>query len=688
MKPRIDFGSSAAAGHPSYLPHLDGLRFVLLLGVLLFHFEVSPFTGGFIGVDAFLVLSGFLISRNILHALSTNTFSLRTFYLRRFWRLYPSSLVTAALAALFAFLAFPVDLAADTARSALTSLLLVSNVGFWREAGYFDEQAVLKPLLHMWSLSLEEQFYALWPILLVFAYSQGGSARNFALRTAVLTVTTLSLIVGVTMYKSAPAFTFFMLPCRVYEFGVGTFCALSEQMWRRDGVASKVRLAVDEVVSAAALVVVYAAFMAMSQMHSPLFALPVTIATAAVIATPGSTICTVVLGNKLIRWLGRLTYPAYLLHWVLFVFVRYVCNGLQLHMPGPLVLVLATFAAAWAMRRAVEEPFRRGNGKHFIILLILLSVTVAFCITGVLMDGWAFRLYGKNIVGNNGRSVVRRYRKLCVDPPYVRRRRFLNSFSDGCRVGDVSGKESSIVVIGDSYARHLIPAFNKIGRKRRLFFTFNFLTDCPLMAKQDEFRKTKRDVCLTFEDRRWKLIEGKEVLNALPMPRNATVVVAWFGKYNSLETRRRRLSMLESDLKAAGHRMMAVGEPPGLRMSERWRFACIDINSTPLMRMIKTPRRGLSPCVSPWIEPKERAAADWEDYKVVFDRYLPDVVFIDLFWWLCKENGTETVKCHTLSDFEGDSATLSDIGYARDGHHLTRRGSEYLTSVIEGYLPL
>lgn len=674
--------------HPSYLPHLDGLRFVLLLGVLLFHFEVSPFTGGFIGVDSFFVLSGFLISRNILLSLSTNTFSLRTFYLRRFWRLYPSSLVTTALAALFACLAFPEDLAAATAGSALSSLLLVSNVHFWREAGYFDEQAVLKPLLHMWSLSLEEQFYALWPVLLVFASTRGGMASNFAPRAVILTVTALSLAMGLTMYKSAPAFIFFMLPCRVYEFGVGAFCALTEHMWHRDRVATKARLAVEEAVSAAAIVALCGSFIVMPQLHSPLFALPIAIATAAVIATPNSTICKVVLGNKLIRWLGRLTYSAYLLHWVLFVFVRYVCNGVRGHMPGPIVLVVATFAGAWAMRRSVEEPFRKGKGKSVLMLLMLLLATVAFCIVGVLTDGWSFRLYGKD-VGENGRAVVRNYRKLCVDPPYVKRRTFLNDYSDGCRVGDLSGKDGNIVVIGDSYARHLIPAFNKIGKKRELFFVFNFFSNCPLMAKQDEARKTREDECLKFENRRWKLIEGKEVPNALPMRRNATVVVAWFGQYKSLETRRRRLTMLESDLKAAGHRMMIAGETPGLRKSEKWRFACIDMDRTPLMRIIKGKwwGRRFSPCVSPWVVPKLRAAADWEDYKVVFNKYLPDVGFIDFFLWLCKDKGSENVKCHVLSDYS-DSDTLSSIGYDRDGHHLTREGSEYLTSLIEGYLPL
>lgn len=674
--------------HPRYLPHLDGLRFVLLLGVLLFHFELSPFTGGFIGVDGFLVLSGFLISRNILHSLSTNTFSLRTFYFRRFWRLFPASLVTVALAALFAYLSFPADLANSTARSALSSLLLSSNVYFWREAGYFDDDALRKPLLHMWSLSLEEQFYAFWPVLLVFAVRKGSSSRNVALRTAVLTVSALSIALAFGMHSATPAFVFFMLPCRLYEFGVGAFCALSERIWIRDGPCSRVRVWVEELISFGALMIICGAFIVVPRMHSPVYTLPVAFATAAVIATPESANCRFILGNKVIRCLGKLTYSAYLLHWVLFVFVRYVCSALQLHMPGPGVLMLATFFAAWVLRRIVEEPFRAGGGKYVAVLVLLWVAVWTVCAVGAVTVGWAFRFSGLGVVTGNGRSVVVTYRHLCKDPEYVKRRKYLNTYSDGCRVGVLHGNGTSIVFMGDSYARQLIPALSYIGRATGQYFTFNFMTDCPLMAKRDEFRATRKQQCLDFEDRRWNLLEGRDVPDALPLPRNATIIVAGFGRYSSVDNRRRRLTMLNSDLKVAGHKMMIAGEPPGVAQSEKWRFDCLDIDRTPLMAIIRETTTLSSPsCVGPWMKPKERAAANWEDYQVVMDESLPEVSFIDLFFWLCEEKGTEKVKCQALTENKG-SSLLPDIGYARDGHHLTRKGSEYLSNLIHGYLPL
>ena len=152
---------------------IEGMRALAVLVVLLFHLDVPWFKGGFLGVDLFFVISGFIITRNIQFDLHAGKFTLREFYLRRFRRLFPALLVT-VMATLLVSLAVLTPLEMEkTARSAIFALISLANFNFWLEAGYFDAAAHTKPLLHTWSLSVEEQFYLFWPALLVFLATNG-----------------------------------------------------------------------------------------------------------------------------------------------------------------------------------------------------------------------------------------------------------------------------------------------------------------------------------------------------------------------------------------------------------------------------------------------------------------------------------------------------------------------------------
>ena len=157
-----------------YRADIDGLRAVAVICVVLFHAGVQPFTGGFVGVDVFFVISGFLITRILTDELSrTGHVSFSTFYVRRARRILPALFFTIALSCVFAFLLFSPEALERFGGSALFAVLSISNVFFWQEAGYFDTEAITKPLLHTWSLGVEEQFYAVWPMLLVGLFGLG-----------------------------------------------------------------------------------------------------------------------------------------------------------------------------------------------------------------------------------------------------------------------------------------------------------------------------------------------------------------------------------------------------------------------------------------------------------------------------------------------------------------------------------
>ena len=147
-----------------YRPDIDGLRACAVLPVVLFHMGVPAITGGFVGVDVFFVISGYVISRQLLEALNSGTFSLLNFYERRVRRIFPALLFIVALTTVFAWLLLLPPQMLDFSDSLLASAFFISNFFFWRQSGYFDIASAFRPLLHLWSLAVEEQFYILMPV--------------------------------------------------------------------------------------------------------------------------------------------------------------------------------------------------------------------------------------------------------------------------------------------------------------------------------------------------------------------------------------------------------------------------------------------------------------------------------------------------------------------------------------------
>lgn len=216
------------------LPHLDGLRSLALLGVLLYHFHVPLFSGGFIGVDIFFTLSGYLITRNLLHAIILDRphFSLTSFYKRRFFRLFPASCFTVFVTMIATTLFVTPDKAASIFKSSVAGLTLSSNVYFHREASYFDQSFEMRALLHLWSLSVEEQFYLIWPPLLLAVVSfssRSSSLSSNAVAVAfnsLLVVTVLSFAFAVCTHFSFPSWTFYELPSRIFQFAIGALLSM------------------------------------------------------------------------------------------------------------------------------------------------------------------------------------------------------------------------------------------------------------------------------------------------------------------------------------------------------------------------------------------------------------------------------------------------------------------------------
>lgn len=204
-----------------YRAEIDGLRAVAVMPVLAFHAGFSSFSGGFVGVDVFFVISGFLITALIQEDIASGKFSFARFYERRARRLGPALIVVVAVSSLAALFILPPSEIIRFALSVLSSLFSVSNIFFWRETGYFAAGSDLTPLLHTWSLSVEEQFYLLFPALLVLA----SRFRVSALWLCVILVVS-SFALAAVLTPRSPSAAFYFLPTRLWELAVGAVCAL------------------------------------------------------------------------------------------------------------------------------------------------------------------------------------------------------------------------------------------------------------------------------------------------------------------------------------------------------------------------------------------------------------------------------------------------------------------------------
>lgn len=337
-----------------YRPEVDGLRALAVLPVILFHAGVDGFGGGFVGVDVFFVISGYLITSIIVEDLAQGRFTIVGFYERRARRILPALLLVMAACVPFARLWMLPDELIDFGHSLAAAALFGSNVLFWRETGYFSAAAELQPLLHTWSLAIEEQFYLLYPLVLMLVWRL-RRRRVFAVVAAV-TVASLGLAHWTAIQK--PAAAFFLLPTRAWELGIGACVALH---LRGDRLPRRPR-GIDQAQAMLGLVLIAGSIVLFDQRtpNPSLHTLGPTVGTALILLSAWPhTIAGRILSHCTLVFLGRLSYSAYLWHQPLLAFARIE----SLDKVGTWTiagLLVATAAMSWLSWRFIETPCRHG----------------------------------------------------------------------------------------------------------------------------------------------------------------------------------------------------------------------------------------------------------------------------------------------------------------------------------------
>jgi len=361
-----------------YRSEIDGLRAVAVVPVILFHAGSAPFSGGFVGVDVFFVISGYLITTILIDDLEADRFSLVNFYERRARRILPALFFVMACCLPFAWMWMLPNQMEDFAKSILAVTLFVSNFLFWKSSGYFAAEADEQPLLHTWSLAVEEQYYLLFPIFLFLAWRFGKSRVYWM----IVVFSVISIALAEWGWRNEPKANFFLIPTRAWELFAGSIAAF---IVNKRGVQGNNALSLLGLAA-----IVYSILM--FDEHTPfpsLYALaPVVGSVLIVLYADKDTLAAKLLSTKAFVGIGLVSYSAYLWHQPLLAFARIRSTEApgQALMLGLAAASLVLAAFSW---KYVEQPFRkRDRVDRKTIFSLSLAGGLVFVAIGV--AGWQF----------------------------------------------------------------------------------------------------------------------------------------------------------------------------------------------------------------------------------------------------------------------------------------------------------
>lgn len=366
--PRVSPPQHAHNYHPRYRPDIDGLRALSILAVVAYHFYPSALLGGFAGVDVFFVISGFLISRIIMQSVKDGAFSLADFYAHRIRRIFPALIVVLAACLAFGWFALLPDEFAQFGKHLAASAAFVQNFALWHEAGYFDTEAGLKPLLHLWSLAVEEQFYLLYPLLFLVAWR-----ARLRVLTFLAVVGLPSIALTVLGGNADPAKAFFLPHTRYWELVAGAVLAYLHHLGDHDPMEGARRLVFRHALGARmgpglhardafirnllgmlGLFLMLYSFLAIDRSVAypgPWTLLPVLGGCLSILAGGTAWVNATLLAWRPVVFIGRISYPLYLWHWPLLAFARIMDESPAWALPLSFVLASLTYLL-------VERPLR------------------------------------------------------------------------------------------------------------------------------------------------------------------------------------------------------------------------------------------------------------------------------------------------------------------------------------------
>lgn len=632
-----DAGNNLLAGEPVHRKDIDGLRAVAVLPVVAFHAGIDFLRGGFVGVDVFFVISGYLITSLLMKDIVAGKFSIAKFYERRVRRIFPALIAVLLGTFVFAWLySLPSEMV-DLSKSAIAAVLSVSNIFFLMQAGYFDGTALSKPLLHTWSLAVEEQFYIFWPLLL-WATCKLVNNRPRAMTWTVAILSFFLSAYGAFHFKDA---SYYLVFTRAWELMLGALVAF-------DALPVPKIESLREAYSFAGLVLIVASvFMINGDMPFPgVIALPPTLGAAMIIAVGRVNARTVtgrLLSIRPVTFIGLISYSLYLWHWPIAVFQR---NYGMLMDTGSdrtrkLAIIAVSFVIATLSWRFVEQPFRQGRYRPSPRKLAWMAAIACSVVLGISACMW------------KADGFPSRY-----SPRAIELASYLNypagdMFRDGecflsARVGSTdvdpeclreSGSKPNYLILGDSHAAQLWSGLNQVVTDKN-FMQITAAGCLPTITAK--FNESER--CREVFNKAFKLLASD--------PHISKVLIA--GRWTS-----ESLAGIESTLDwAAQHHISVILIGPTV------------IYDSPLPRLLVRALKRDEPGYPD---------THWDTSLMKLDQQMSQmasqkgVTYISLINTLCEKD-----KCLTLDDQEHPLIS--------DREHFTARGSHLVAQRISKYL--
>jgi peptidoglycan/LPS O-acetylase OafA/YrhL len=438
----------------TYRADLDGLRAVAVMSVVVFHAFPSVVRGGFVGVDVFFVISGYLISTIIFTGLEQGTFSFWNFYARRVKRIFPALVLVLATILAFGYFWLLDDEYASVGKHVAAGAGFVANFALWQESGYFDAAAHSKPLLHLWSLGIEEQFYILWPLVVWLCWKS-----QLGLLIAPVAIVCVSVAANMLHTEADRVAAFYSPLTRFWELSAGGLLAYLTLRRHVDPTRTSVRKSTVLGLGGAVLLTGAVMFTPEDRFPGWWAVLPVVGAAAVIAAGEGSWINRHVLAHKVAVWFGLISYPLYLWHWPILSFARITTQSLSVRVGG----IVASTILAWLTYRFVEQRIRGSAGVGVAGLLLCGGVTVGALGAYVnLRDGLAER----PVVLASGLSAAVRRQFTGPNWAYMTNRTCLDAypFADGGPMGywfciKSDTRPPTLLLMGNSFANQLYPGF-------------------------------------------------------------------------------------------------------------------------------------------------------------------------------------------------------------------------------------
>jgi peptidoglycan/LPS O-acetylase OafA/YrhL len=667
---------------PPYRPDIDGLRALAVLAVIGFHASPRFIPGGFVGVDIFFVVSGFLISGIIFDQLSTGTFTFRDFYTRRIRRIFPALAIVLVACWAFGWFALVADEYTQLMKHIGGAATFTSNFVLWREAGYFDAPSDAKPLLHLWSLGIEEQFYLLWPPILVLCWKRGLNVLS-----VIVVLLAVSFALNVALISTAPVADFYLPAGRMWELLLGALLAYSVRFLRPrlDDVVERVvfkreappdRRAIANLKAWIGLALIGLAILALGKSTAYpgwWFGVPVaddlaaafglskgpsfpgwwailpTIGTAFVIwAGPDAFLNRAILARKGLVQLGLISYPLYLWHWPMLSFLGITEAG---HPSQRLRLsaVLLACALARLTYQCIERPIRRAVSVR--------TPRRVFAIAGTLAVVGALAIVAQSTGAIPPRTpafasaVPPRIIKPVKEPAC--RQRFQTN-ADYCKEY-LEGLRVTTALVGDSHAERWLPAVGSYLARRGENVVLVGQSGCPPLLGIQTVNPAERNSCDATDE---------TVLKGVAADRNITrVILAFRGAFETTGAYRLAGTTLDptESMKRA---LLATVDYLRANRKSVWLFVQVPELNFDIAECVARPfsfeHRGRTPCAVA----KRDVLQQQAPFRHIVDtltEHAPDVRVFDPLPWLCDDQWCAAIKA---------GRTLYS-----DAHHLSPEGS-------------